>query len=274
VQGEKGLYKLEQPLRLNFDGKPLNIGAIEVIDGQVYLKSADDGTRYRAQPWLDAITEGLKERAATKDGTAYAARNALAKMEGNIEAKVSLVNLLAKEYAYNSKVLAPEATAAAANVAAGKPLRKGGGPGQIVSGTGGITAAGGSAEIAATEAGGYKVTEKDAEKGGIAPRRFEDIPREEIAKMRERIMNDKTGKLTPEDKLASLRVLELAEQGDPRAREAIGRAFAEAKTRGGFDRTTGALVGVGIVVSALAGWYAYYKLQQAREPYVPKATVR
>ena len=69
------------------------------------------------------------------------------------------------------------------------------------------------------------------------------------------------------------RVLELAQEGDGRAREAISRAMAEAK-RGGFDKTTGAAVGVGIVVSALAGWYAYYKLQQAREPYVPKAAVR
>ncbi|MBX9951412.1 MAG: hypothetical protein K2Y39_19745, partial [Candidatus Obscuribacterales bacterium] len=114
-------------------------------------------------------------------------------------------------------------------------------------------------------------TERGGEKGAVASRRFEDIPREEIAKMRDRIMNEK--KLSAEDRAASLRVLELAQEGDGRAREAISRAMAEAK-RGGFDKTTGAAVGVGIVVSALAGWYAYYKLQQAREPYVPKAAVR
>lgn len=268
LPSEKGLYKLEQPLKLNLGGKPLNIGAIEVVDGQIYLKSADDGARYRAQPWLDAISEGLRERAAAKDGTSYSAKQALAQLEGNLEARVALVNALAKEYAFNTKVLSPPATDKAADIAAGKPLRKGGG-GQVFSGN--ITPAAGGAEIGATEAGGYKVSEKGGEKGAVATRRFEDIPREEIAKMRDRIMNEK--KLSAEDRAASLRVLELAQEGDPRAREAIGRAMAEAK-RGGFDKTTGAAVGVGIVASALAGWYAYYKLQQAREPYVPKASVR
>ncbi len=268
LPGENGLHKLEQPLKLNLGGKPLNIGAIEVVDGQIYLKSAEDGTRYRAQPWLDAITEGLRERAAAKDGTSYSAKQALAQLEGNLEARVALVNALAKEYAFNTRVLTPPATEKAAEIVAGKPLRKGAGS-QVFSGN--FTPSGGAAEIGVTEGGGYKVTEKGGEKGGAVPRRFEEIPREEIAQMRERIMNEK--KLSAEDRAASLRVLELAQEGDPRAREAIGRAMAEVK-RGGFDKTTGAAVGVGIVVSALAGWYAYYKMQQAREPYVPKAVVR
>lgn len=272
LHGENGVYKLEKPLQLSFDGKPMKVGAIEVLDGQVYLKSAEDGSKYRAKPWLDAIGDSLRERADSRDYGRFAAQKALDKFDVSIEARVALVQSLAREYAYNMHVSSPSvADAAAARATAGVKLQKGGAP--AMGTAGGIVPSGGGVDIARV-GDGYKVEEKGRERGVGAVRRYEEIAREDLAKMRERIMDDKSGKLTPEDKAASLRVLELAQEGDLRAREAIGKALFEAKARGGFDKATGTLVGVGIVASSLAGWYAYHKFQQARDVEVPKASVR
>ena len=96
----------------------------------------------------------------------------------------------------------------------------------------------------------------------------------DIAEMKEAILKDKDSKYTPEEKARALKVLELAESGNVEARDAVRSARNEAAKRGGIDGTTATLVGVGIVVGVLAGWYAYKKLSEAREPYVAKVPVR
>lgn len=137
-----------------------------------------------------------------------------------------------------------------------------------------IKLASGAGGFADTEGGGFRV-EGRLPAMRAADIRTEDLPREEIARLREEILRDRENRYTPEEKVQALKSLELAESGHPEARQAVRGAMREAKGRGGFavDRAAGVYVGTGLVVVALAGWYASHLESTARQPYVPRARV-
>jgi len=266
---KRGIFELKEPVKLEFKDKQLTVNAIENIDGKLYLRGAD-GTRYRAEPWLDAIREGLAARAHAKElprEQRESALNAISAFNTSVEAKVALLKELASNLAETTAPLA-QATVAAPS------LRKGAAPGAAPGGaaSGGQVATGG-ADIRQGEGGGYEVGGAGAE-GNRGEVSTGEIKPEDIAEMKEAILKDKDSKYTPEEKARALKVLELAESGNVEARDAVRSARNEAAKRGGIDGTTATLVGVGIVVGVLAGWYAYKKLSEAREPYVAKVPVR
>ncbi len=264
--GEAGTFKFAEPLKLNFHDKPLTVSAIEVVDGKMYLKSATDGMRYSADAWLNAVTEGLQERSASTTiaaADAQAAKLSLEALSASPEARIALIKALATNFAAETKAIAPAEVVAATTT----PLRKGGAP-STGAPTGNLVASGGGTEIRPTEAGGYEV--KSPKPGETALAGKEAVGKEEIAKLRSNILEDKERKYTPEEKRRALQVLELAERGNVEAREALRGAVGRG---GGIDKATGTVVGVGLVVTTLAGWYAYEQMKSARNPYVARASV-
>ncbi|MBX9951414.1 MAG: hypothetical protein K2Y39_19755 [Candidatus Obscuribacterales bacterium] len=273
---EGGAVKFSEPITLNFKDKPLTISGIDIVEGKLYLKATQDGKRYSTEGWLKALRDGLEERAksTTIPATeAQAAKIALESIASSIDARVSIIKALASNFANESKAIIP-AGAETATVAADAnvtPLRKGGGAGgsTLPSGAGPIVAAGGSTEIRSTQAGGYEVTDSKPTEGEI--RAGTEMPKEDIARLKSKILEDKENKYTPEQKQRALQVLEMAERGHKEAREALRGAVGRG---GGIDKAAGSFVGMGMVVTTLAGWYAYEQLNSARSPYIGRAEVR
>lgn len=269
--GEKGLYKFAETMELRFGEKVMKVSAVEVLDGKVYLRT-EDGQRHSAEPWLDLARDGLKDRQSGKKSTVgekVAATETLRLMNASVESKVAVLQSLVRNYAAESAHL-PKVAFEAQTASLVKPVKQGGAGG----GSGGPVVATGGADIK-PGAGGYEVVKPGTEFGAFGSEGRHDLTREEMAKVRKEIVDNKEGKYTAEQQARALRVLEMAEKGHPEAQKALREALGKAKGEGGgFDKATGTLVGIGIIVLTLAGWYAYSKMKQAQEPYVPPAAVR
>jgi hypothetical protein len=276
---EGGTVKFAEPITLNFKDKPLTVSGIDIVEGKLYLKAAKDGKRYSTEGWLNAVKDGLEERAnstAIPAADAQAAKVSLESIANSIDARVSIIKALASNFALESKAVTPAGAETVAVAApAVTPLRKGGAAGGTttpgVSATSGapLVAAGGSTEIRSTEAGGYEVASEKPAEGEI--RAGAEMPKEDIARLRSKILEDRENKYTPEQKRRALQVLELAERGHKEAREALRGAVGRGA---GIDKAAGSFVGMGMVVTTLAGWYAYEQMNSARSPYIGRADVR
>lgn len=137
-----------------------------------------------------------------------------------------------------------------------------------------VDVATGGADIKAGEGGGVEVTggkgTEVAKEGKV-----EDLKKEEIGKLKEKILNDKEAKA--ETRALALKVLDMAERGDPVARKSVAGSLRKMREKGGtiegLDKAEGKGVGTLMVITAIAGLYLIYKLESTPSPYVPKAEI-
>lgn len=287
-QGDHSTYPMDK-VKMQMGPATLEIDGVDVVGGKVYLRSTD-GMRYPADPWLGLVEGSLEARAQGPNGDeARAAQEALRKLCGSVESKVSVIQSLARNYADSTGAL-PSATTAATGFATSStradmtaaPVVAEEGPQPVLdrsrSRTGGRNVADATAELASGQGdirpgqgGGFVVDASGphGHPGEVA--RSEELQPADLDEMRRHIIE---GDGRPEEKAAALEALKLAENpAHTDARDIVARAAREAGRAEGLKGAEGHVAGVGLVMLTLAGWYTMYKMNNVRDSYVPAATV-
>lgn len=257
-KGKDGVVKLDTPLRLKLPDRTLVVGAIESKGEHVYFKSAVDGQNYSADGWANQIKEGLEaiiKSPTVSPSEITAAKEALQVLTSSNDARASAV----LEFARNYSTEFPAPAEAPSRVAASAALRKGGAP-QTTPSRGPIVPAGGGTEIAQTSGGRYEVRTPTESPFAAAAVERETVPKEEIARIRERILENNDG-LKPDMIARALKALDMAERGDLNVHDVLSTEMKRAG--GGFDRATGRFVSASMVVLALGGWYLSNQLDSS-----------
>lgn len=262
-------------VEIKMKNKTLAFDGVELVAGKLYLRSAEDGTRYSAEPWLDMVKSSLISRSKGEGPEAEAAGRALKAFNASTDAKVAVLQLLTKNLAESTKDLSPAETVTGskgASMDAQPTLDRGRARTGAATRLTAPTVASGTGEIRDTKGGGFEIGTGSAAVGSSALARPEDLTREQIDKMREEIKNDES--TTAEQKSRALEVLKAAENPANReAREVLRRAQLEGRRGGLAAGVEGHAAGIAIVCLTLAGWYAYYKTSNVQDSYIPAAKV-